>query len=64
MKQYLFRNDYSFGAHPKVLEALAATNLEGNPAMGTTPTAPGPLALSAGCAPPTPRWSSSPAAPR
>ena len=26
---YNFRNDYSFGAHPKVLEALAATNLEG-----------------------------------
>lgn len=24
-----FRNDYSMGAHPKVLEALSATNLEG-----------------------------------
>ena len=37
MKQYLFRNDYSFGAHPKVLEALAATNLEGNPGYGDDP---------------------------
>ena len=27
--KYLFRNDYSFGAHPKVLSALAETNLEG-----------------------------------
>ena len=34
MKQYLFRNDYSFGAHPRVLEALAATNLEGNIGYG------------------------------
>ena len=25
---YNFRNDYSQGAHPRVLEALAATNLE------------------------------------
>ncbi len=30
----LFRNDYSFGAHPKVLEALCATNLEGNIGYG------------------------------
>ena len=22
MKKYLFRNDYSFGAHPKVLEEI------------------------------------------
>ena len=35
--KYLFRNDYSFGAHPKVLEALAATNLEGNPGYGDDP---------------------------
>ena len=34
MKQYLFRNDYSFGAHPKVLSALAETNLEGNIGYG------------------------------
>ena len=34
MKQYLFRNDYSFGAHPKVLAALAETNLEGNIGYG------------------------------
>ncbi len=34
---YLFRNDYSFGAHPKVLEALAATNLEGCPGYGSDP---------------------------
>lgn len=26
---YNFRNDYSFGAHPKVLSALAETNLQG-----------------------------------
>ena len=31
---YLFRNDYSHGAHPKVLEALCATNLEGNAGYG------------------------------
>lgn len=29
-----FRNDYSVGAHPKVLAALAATNLEGNIGYG------------------------------
>ena len=34
---YLFRNDYSFGAHPKVLEALTATNLEGCPGYGSDP---------------------------
>ena len=34
---YLFRNDYSFGAHPKVLEALFASNLEGNPGYGFDP---------------------------
>ena len=37
MKQYLFRNDYSFGAHPKVLAALAETNLEGNIGYGDDP---------------------------
>ena len=31
---YLFRNDYSFGAHPKVLSALGATNLQGNVGYG------------------------------
>lgn len=31
---YLFRNDYSFGAHPRVLSALGATNLEGNVGYG------------------------------
>lgn len=30
-----FRNDYSQGAHPRVLEAVAACNLEGNPGYGT-----------------------------
>ncbi|WP_297213019.1 threonine aldolase family protein [uncultured Flavonifractor sp.] len=30
MKRYLFRNDYSFGAHPKVMDAVCAVNLEGN----------------------------------
>ncbi len=34
MKKYLFRNDYSFGAHPKVLEAVCAVNLEGNHGYG------------------------------
>ena len=34
---YHFRNDYSFGAHPKVLQALSATNLEGNPGYGEDP---------------------------
>ena len=29
-----FRNDYSFGAHPKVLEAVCAANLEGNIGYG------------------------------
>lgn len=32
--KYFFRNDYSFGAHPKVLSALSDTNLEGNPGYG------------------------------
>lgn len=31
---FLFRNDYSMGAHPAVLEALSATNLEGNIGYG------------------------------
>ncbi len=31
---FQFRNDYSVGAHPRVLEALAATNLEGNVGYG------------------------------
>lgn len=31
---YSFRNDYSEGAHPEVLAALAATNLEGNVGYG------------------------------
>lgn len=34
---YNFRNDYSQGAHPRVLEALAATNLEGNIGYGEDP---------------------------
>lgn len=32
--KYFFRNDYSFGAHPKVMDALVATNLEGNIGYG------------------------------
>ena len=32
-----FRNDYSQGAHPRVLEAVAACNLEGNPGYGADP---------------------------
>lgn len=31
---YQFRNDYSVGAHPQVLDALTATNLEGNIGYG------------------------------
>ena len=34
LPMYQFRNDYSFGAHPKVLEAVLATNLEGLPGYG------------------------------
>ncbi len=34
---YSFRNDYSEGAHPDVLAALAATNLEGNAGYGADP---------------------------
>ena len=29
-----FENDYSTGAHPRILEALAATNLEPAPGYG------------------------------
>ena len=32
--KYWFRNDYSFGAHPKVMEAVLAANLEGNIGYG------------------------------
>lgn len=32
-----FKNDYSEGAHPKVLEAIAALNLEGNVGYGADP---------------------------
>ena len=32
--KFWFRNDYSFGAHPKVLEAVCAANLEGNIGYG------------------------------
>lgn len=31
---FLFRNDYSIGAHPRVLDALTATNFEGNIGYG------------------------------
>lgn len=31
---YFLRNDYSEGAHPDVLAAIAASNLEGNPGYG------------------------------
>lgn len=34
---YQFRNDYSQGAHPDVLAALSATNLEGNSGYGSDP---------------------------
>lgn len=30
-----FENDYSTGAHPRILEALAATNLEPAPGYGS-----------------------------
>ena len=32
--KFLFRNDYSFGAHPKVLDAVCKVNLEGNIGYG------------------------------
>ena len=32
-----FTNDYSEGCHPSILEALAATNTEGNPCCSTDP---------------------------
>ncbi len=32
-----FTNDYSEGCHPSILEALAATNTEGNPGYSTDP---------------------------
>ena len=35
--KYLFRNDYSFGAHPKVLTALAESSMEGNVGYGDDP---------------------------
>lgn len=34
---FQFRNDYSQGAHPRVLEAVAACNLEGCPGYGADP---------------------------
>ena len=35
--KYLFRNDYSYGAHPKVLSALAESSMEGNVGYGDDP---------------------------
>ena len=32
--KYWFKNDYSFGAHPKVLDAIVKANLEGNKGYG------------------------------
>ena len=34
---YSFRNDYSEGAHPRVLQALTDTNLEQTDGYGTDP---------------------------
>lgn len=34
---YNFKNDYSEGAHPRVLEAIAAVNMEGNIGYGQDP---------------------------
>ncbi|MFQ8761286.1 MAG: hypothetical protein ACLSAF_19455 [Intestinimonas sp.] len=63
--KYLFRNDYSFGAHPKVLSALAETSLEETWAMVTTLTVTGPRPSSGiSASVPRPRSSSSSAAPR
>ena len=36
--KYLFRNDYSFGAHPKVLTALAETSMAVSYTHLTLPT--------------------------
>ena len=35
--KYLFRNDYSYGSHPKVLSALAQSSMEGNVGYGDDP---------------------------
>lgn len=37
---YSFRNDYSEGAHPKVLQALADTNLRQTVGYGMDPCCP------------------------
>ena len=37
-----FENDYSTGAHPRILEALAATNLEPAPGYGSDRKCGGP----------------------
>ncbi|MFQ9918169.1 MAG: hypothetical protein ACLRWQ_19025 [Flavonifractor plautii] len=39
MKKYLFRNDYSFGAHPKVLRRCAPSTWRATTATATTGTA-------------------------
>src|SRR5699024_4696833 len=36
-KMIRFTNDYSEGCHPSILEAMAATNTEGNPGYSTDP---------------------------
>ena len=37
MEQFNFKNDYSEGAHQKVLDAIAAVNMEGNVGYGLDP---------------------------
>ena len=34
---YRFTNDYSEGAHPRILDAMVRTNLEGNFGYSTDP---------------------------
>ena len=56
---YHFRNDYSEGAHPRVLEALIRTNLESTAVMERTPTAPPlPPPYGPGSAAPAPQYTS------
>ena len=59
-----FENDYSTGAHPRILEALAATNLEPAPGYGGDRFAKARRPTSVRPATRRPTYSSSQAAPR
>ena len=60
-----FTNDYSEGCHPSILEAMAATNTEGNPGYSTDPhSARARRLIQAAIGRPTPTSTSWWAAPR